>query len=303
MIKNLIALTKPRIIFGNILTAIGGFTLASKGAVHYGLFLETLIGLSFIIASACICNNYIDRRIDEKMARTKNRPLVLGTISVQVALYFALLLLICGSFLLSACTNMLTLIIALSGFVIYVFPYSFLKHSSRQATVVGSIAGAIPPLMGYTAVTNRVDLAACILFAIVVLWQMPHFFAIALYRLDEYTNAAIPVLPAVKGVLATKKQMLMYTTAFLLVAPLLWVYGYTGYIYLTVSLLLSALWLRLCIQGFSCSNDTFWAKKMFLYSLVIITTLCIIIPIDVIHSPYPLSGTEEQINDFGKLKS
>lgn len=274
MIKHYVAITKPKIIFGNGITAIGGFMLASLHAIQTPVFAAMLLGLSCIIASACVCNNYIDRAIDEKMARTKMRSLVIKAISGPQALLFASSLLLVGSMLLIAYTNMLTLSCALVGFAVYVFAYSPLKHSSPHATLVGSIAGACPIVVGYVAAKNCLDLGALLLFILVVLWQMPHFYAIALYRLDDYKQALVPVLPLTRGVLATKKEMLYYIAAFSIASVMPTLCGYTGYAYFTIALIASLSWLKICLQGFSCTDDTSWARRMFIYSLIVIMVLC-----------------------------
>ncbi len=273
-------LTKPGIIMGNIITTVAGFLLASKGYFDPWLFTATVFGLSFIIASACVCNNYIDRHVDAKMERTKNRALVKGSVSLRNALLFAAFLGIVGFTVLGIYTNLLTLSIAIAGFVIYVFVYSFGKCLTYYSTLVGSLAGAVPPLVGYCAVANTIDTGAILLFMILVLWQMPHFYAIATYRLPEYKAAGIPVLPNVKGIYITKIQMLLYTIAFVITASLLTVFGYTGYVYLASSILLGFAWLVLSIQGFKAKNDSKWARQMFRFSLLVITILSIVISLD-----------------------
>ena len=282
MIKTYYSLTKPGIIMGNIITTVAGFAVASRGHIDSWLFLATLVGLSCIIASACVCNNYIDRYSDAKMARTKNRALVKGLVSGYNALFFATILGACGTFILAFYTNLLTTGIALTGFFVYVILYSGLKQRSMYATLIGSIAGAVPPVVGYCAVTGRLDIAALLLFAIVALWQMPHFFAIAMYRLDDYVAAAIPVLPVVKGIHATKIQMLLYIIAFSIVTLMPTFFGYTGYIYLAIAALLGFSWLWLCLQGFVSRNNTLWARKMFLFSLIVVMVLSITISVDVV---------------------
>jgi protoheme IX farnesyltransferase len=280
MIKSYVALTKPGIIMGNLITAASGFILASKGSIDPMLFIAALVGLSLVIASACVFNNYLDRKSDQKMARTQNRPLVLGTISVKNALVFASALLLLGTSILAVYTHMLTTVLALLGFFGYVIVYGISKYQTRFATEIGSIAGAMPPLVGYTAVTNTLDAGAWILFAIIALWQMPHFYAIAMYRLNDYSAASIPVLPAVKGMFVTKVYMLLYVIAFSIAALMLSLYGYTGALYLGAVAILSTVWLWLSLKGFKATNDTVWAKKMFLYSLVTVTVLCLMISVD-----------------------
>lgn len=279
-IRSYYNLTKPGIIMGNSITATAGFALASNGVIDAWLFIATLAGLGGVIASACVLNNYIDRDIDKKMARTKSRGLVTGLVTSRQATTFAAFLGIFGITILLAHTNTLASFIAFTGFFVYVVLYGFWKRRSSLGTIVGSVSGAIPPVVGYTAVTNHVDSGALILFATLVLWQMPHFYAIAIYRLADYKAADIPVLPVVKGMDATRVSMLLYIAVFLLVVPLLSIFGYTGAFYLVVSIMLAASWFTLGLAGFSTENPKQWGRKMFLFSLVVITSLCIIISIN-----------------------
>ncbi len=216
------------------------------------------------------------------MERTKGRPLVKKTVSTANAFIFAALLAILGTTILTLYTNILTVCLALFGLFVYVVLYSFFKLRSTYGTAIGSIAGAIPPVVGYCAVSGRFDLGAFIIFMIVALWQMPHFFAIALYRLKDYTAASIPVLPVQKGIFVTKVQMLLYIIAFILATFALTYFGYTGYGYLAVTAILGSIWLWMSIEGFRTNNDTAWARKMFLFSLVTVMGLCLMISVDVI---------------------
>jgi heme o synthase len=280
MIKTYYLLTKPGIIMGNLITTAGGFALASKGHLDPWLFFAMLAGLGPVIASACVFNNYIDRISDAKMARTQNRALAKGLIAPWKAILFAILLGIFGIAVLSFYTNYLAAAIAATGFFIYVAPYSLWKSRSMHATLVGSISGAIPPVAGYCAVSHHLDAGAMILFSILVLWQMPHFFAIAMYRQRDYAAASIPVLPNMKGILATKVQMLLYVIAFAASTLFLMMFGYAGKSYVAVVSILSIAWLYLTVKGFKAENDQLWARSMFRLSLVIITALCIMISVD-----------------------
>lgn len=280
MMKTYYMLTKPGIIMGNIVTTAAGFILASKGHFDILLFLITLAGLGFIIASAGVFNNYIDRHMDAKMERTKNRAIPSGLISSQNALIFGGVLCAIGIAILSL-SNLLTVAVALAGFFVYLVLYAFMKYRSFYGTLVGSIAGAVPPVVGYCAVSDQLDVAALVLFAIVVLWQMPHFFAIAIYRMDDYAAASIPVLPIEKGIYITKIHMLMYIIVFMMTALLLTALGYTGNFYAFTVLGLSVGWLGLCLNGFAVKNDKRWARGMFVFSLVVIMGLCVAIPFDI----------------------
>jgi heme o synthase len=276
--KAYVALSKPGIIMGNAITAAAGFVLASQGQIDFKLFLSTLAGLSMIIASGCACNNYIDADADQKMARTRHRPLAQKTISPQRAIAFAFVLALFGTLVLALFVNLLTTVIALLGFIVYVFLYSFMKYRSEHATLIGSLAGAVPPVVGYCAVSNAFDLGAILLFIMIALWQMPHFFAIAIYRLDEYAAASIPVLPLTKGIHATKVHMLLYVAAFLASSLTLSLFHYTGWAYAIAAAILGTVWLGLSFKGFKADNDRLWARTMFLFSLVVVTVLSAVIP-------------------------
>ncbi len=270
-------LTKPGIIMGNLITTAGGFALACRAGFNFFLFFEMLVGLGFVIASACICNNYIDRYADQKMERTKNRGLAKGSISPFKALSLAFVLGLSGLTILAIFTNLLATLVAFLGFLIYVVVYSYVKYFSDCATLLGSISGAVPPVVGYVAVSNRLDMGTLLLFLILVLWQMPHFYSIALYRQDEYAAASIPVLPITKGVYVTKVQMVAYIIAFMAATAMLTVLGYTGYAYLVIATLLGSTWLALSFKGFKAKDDKRWARKMFALSLVTIVGFSILL--------------------------
>lgn len=273
-------LTKPGIIMGNIITTTGGFFLASKGTFHLILFLMTVTGLSLIIASACIFNNYIDRKADEKMERTKNRPFVKKEVHPVKALIFASILGIMGAYILAKFTNPLTLCLGILGFVVYVLFYTFSKYVTIHGTLIGSIAGAMPPVIGYTSVTGTFDRGAFLLFFMMSLWQMPHFYSITIYRMKDYLAASIPTLPIKKGMQVTKMQMLLYILAFWGVGSLLTFYHYTGIIFFITLSLSCLFWLYYGIKGFQAENDKLWARKMFSSSLIVIMVIHLMISIE-----------------------
>ena len=272
-------LTKPGIIRGNAITATAGYFLATGPTLNVRTLLAMLGGLSLVIAAGCVFNNYIDREIDNKMTRTKQRALVSGVILPRSALIYASTLLLAGTLLLGMYTNKLTLAVGLTGFVFYVFVYAVAKRRSVHGTVAGSISGAVPPVVGYSAVTNNLDEASLLLFLILVLWQMPHFYAIAIYRIKDYRAAGIPVLPIVRGLAVTKRQMLLYVVAFTAVTPWLWVLGYAGYLYLATVVVLSLLWLHIALRS---DESNAWAGKMFGFSLVVLTALSSAIVIETL---------------------
>ncbi len=279
-IKAYIGLTKPGIIRGNILTAAAGFFMAAQGSVNFVILGATIVGLGLIIASACVFNNYIDRDIDKKMARTKKRALVSGDISGTAALIYACILGITGTIILTMFVNSLATAMALFGLFAYVVIYGIAKRGTVHGTVIGSISGAVPPVVGYVAVTNQLDLGAYLLFLILVVWQMPHFYAIAIFRKNDYSAAHIPVLPIVKGIKATKFQILFYIIAFIVAVSLLTIYGYTGYAFLASMLLMSLWWLKLAFSGFGAPDDVLWARKVFGFSLLILLSFSVLVALD-----------------------
>ncbi|MFE8117445.1 heme o synthase [Brenneria goodwinii] len=283
MIKYL-QVTKPGIIFGNLISVIGGFLLAAQGSIDYVLFLSTLFGVSLVVASGCVFNNVIDRDIDKKMERTKNRVLVKGLISLKVTLVYASLLGIAGFALLYLAANPLAMWLAVMGFVVYVGVYSlYMKRHSVYGTLIGSLSGAAPPVIGYCAVSNQFDAGALILLLIFSLWQMPHSYAIAIFRFKDYQAANIPVLPVVKGISVAKNHITLYILAFMIATLMLSLGGYAGYKYLVVAAAVSVWWLGMALSGYKNANDDrLWAKKLFIFSIVAITSLSVMMSVDSI---------------------
>ena len=279
MLRAYYRLTKPGIVYGNDLTAAGGFLLASRSHIDFGLLLAMLVGLSLVIASACVFNNYIDRDIDKKMSRTKNRALVSGQISGPAALSFASVLLIFGVLILGFFTNLLTMLIALAAVFAYVVLYGIGKRRTVHGTLIGTVSGAAPPVVGYVAANGHLDGASLILYLILVCWQMPHFYAIAMYRLKDYKAAGLPVLPAVKGMRRTKLEILVYTFLFVLAVVALSAAGYTGLSFLVVMSGLGLYWLWRGLSGFNAKDDAKWGRQMFGFSLIVLLSLSIMLSI------------------------
>ncbi|MCA6219757.1 heme o synthase [Photorhabdus antumapuensis] len=281
MIKQYLQVTKPGIIFGNLISVIGGFLLASKGVIDYPLFISTLLGVSLVVASGCVFNNYIDRDIDRIMERTKNRVLVKGLIDPKISLIYASILGIAGIVLLYAATNALAMQLAIIGFVVYVGVYSlYMKRKSVYGTLIGSLSGAAPPVIGYCAVTGQFDTGALILLLIFSLWQMPHSYAIAIFRFKDYQAANIPVLPVIKGISVAKNHIILYILAFMIATLMLAISGYAGYKYLVVAAAVSVWWLGMALSGYKTDNDRIWARKLFIFSIVAITSLSVMMSID-----------------------
>lgn len=279
-VKAYYELTKPGIIRGNVLTAIAGFLFASQGNVDAFALAQTVLGVVFIIASGCVINNYIDRDIDIKMERTKNRALVTGKIKPLPALMFATILGVIGLLVLLAYINVLTALIGLVAFIFYVVVYGYAKRHSVHGTLVGSIPGALSLVAGYTAVTGRVDVTASLLFLIMAIWQMPHFYAIAIYRLKDYKAAGLPVISIKKGITATKLHIVAYIVVYAIASSLLTVFSYAGYVYLIAMLGMSGYWLWYASNSKRATSNDTWAKGVFGISLLVLLVFSFLISIN-----------------------
>lgn len=279
MLKTYYWLTKPGIIYSNVFTAAAGYLFASRWHIDFVEFAGLLLGTSLVIASGCVYNNYLDRDIDKKMSRTKNRALASGQVPLRHALVYATLLCVAGFAILALLTNYLTVSVGLVALIDYVILYGLAKRYTTYGTPVGSIAGAASIVAGYTAAADRFDLQAALLFAILAIWQMPHFYSIALYRSADYDAAGIVTLPAIKGLSAARRRILSYIAIFalLMVAPA--ALGYTGYAYAVVMVGLSLYWIKLGWSGISGTTSRQWGRRMFLYSLAVIVSLSIMLSI------------------------
>lgn len=273
-------LTKPGIIRGNLLSVLAGFLLAARGDINLQLLVFVLVGTALVIACGCVVNNYLDRSIDAKMSRTKKRALVTGEISVRSACIFAVLLALAGFLILIFGVNPLTAAIGFAGLFSYVVLYGIGKRATVHGTLIGTIAGSTPPVAGYTAVTNRLDMAALLLFLVLVAWQMAHFYSIALFRLKDYKAAGLPVLPAVKGVQATKMQILVYIFGFIIAACLLTGYGYTSIPYAAAVIAGGLYWLYYWHKNVQSADYEQWAKKLFIVSLKVLLVWVLAVCVD-----------------------
>jgi heme o synthase len=274
VIRKYLQITKPGIVISNLVSVTGGFLLASQGNFNPILFLATIAGTSLVIASGCIFNNYIDRDIDAKMNRTRKRVLVQGLISTKAALICASIFFISGIIIFYLLVNWLSAILAISGFIVYVGIYSlYMKRHSVFGTFAGSFSGAMPPVIGYCAITNHFDLGALLLMIIFIIWQMPHSYAIGILCLDDYSKANIPVLPVKSGVKITKKHIIFYIAFLIIAESMLTIAGYTGYAYLIIVNITGIYWLYVALSGYKTADDKLWARKIFILSIVNITVL------------------------------
>lgn len=282
--RDFITVTKPGIIRSNLIAAFAGFWVASGWNVHYGNLVLMLLGTMLVMASACVFNNYFDREMDMKMERTKQRGLPTGRLKPNTVLAYGIVLGVLGLASLFVFSGVLAGLFGIVGVFVYVVVYTlWLKRTSTWSTSVGAISGAMPPVIGYVAVTGRVDLGAWLLFALLFLWQPPHFWALGIRRKEEYRAAGFPLLPVVKGTRRTKLQMIPYVTLLLPVPVLMYMYGYAGIYYLVISLALSLMWLYLTLKGLRAKDDEAWAKQNFLFSINYLTVSLIALVLNTVH--------------------
>lgn len=269
---------------GNLISTAAGFFLAAKSEQASGsLFIATLVGVALVIASGCVINNIFDRDIDSKMARTKQRSLVTGEVNLDHAFVYAMVLLLVGTGALYTLTNALSAVVVLLGYIFYVFFYTmWYKRTSVYGTLVGSISGAVPPLVGYLAVTNYISMEAVLLFSLFCLWQMPHSYAIAMFRMSDYKEAGIPVLPVVEGVEKARKHMMAYVVAFNLVALGLYLVGNAGYLFLVVAAAVCYMWTKVTFAQLEKDNLIPWSKSVFKISLVVVMGISTVLGVELI---------------------
>lgn len=275
-----VRLVKPGIVGGNLISVAGGFLLGARGAVDIKLFAATLLGVALVVAGGCVVNNVIDRDIDARMVRTASRPMVTGEVGVTAAMTYAVILAACGLLLLALSASLLAAIVAAFGLFTYIGPYSLWFKRSPAGVLVGSLAGATPPVIGYCAAAGHLDGGAAILFLMFALWQIPHSDAIAVLRRDDYAAAGVPVHPVRYGVAATKRQIQVSVGAFGLASMALPAAGFTGIAYLCTAVACGAYWLSVAAAGPAAVDDRQWARRIFLASLGCLFALCLLMAVD-----------------------
>jgi heme o synthase len=264
------SLTKPRMVLGNCIIAVAGFLFGSHVPIESRALLIMILGLALVIASACLFNNVIDRDMDARMERTKTRALARGIVSKNIALMLGTLLGVMGILLLLYVQTAAAAVAAV-GFFFYVIAYSLWgKRESVYGVLLGGVAGATPPVVGYAAATGQLDVAAFILFLILFFWQVPHFYAIAIRRFNDYAAASIPTAVHERGSTSAKRDMLMYIVFFAAAAVSLTYLGYAGWWYFGLMLLGSSTWFVLGMRGPWVKDEIPWARQMFLYSLFVL---------------------------------
>jgi protoheme IX farnesyltransferase len=282
-LRDVIALTKPAIMSLLLVTALGGMFLAAGGVPPFHLVVATMLGGAFASGGASALNHYFDRDLDERMRRTSRRPLPGHRVSPRVAIGVGVVLNVLAFLLLATLANLLAALLALSGTLVYILVYTlWLKRTTVQNIVIGGAAGAIPPLVGWAAVADNVDLPALYLFAIVFFWTPAHFWALALLIRDDYDRAGIPMLPVVHGDRAAQWGILLYAIALVPLSVLLFLTGYVGVPYLFAALLLGGIFIGHAVRLFRAAapRRRAVARSLYLYSLLYLALLFVAIMVD-----------------------
>lgn len=277
-LRDLLALTKPRITLLCLIMALGGFALAPSGGPDSGArLLWFILGLCLSAACANTLNMILERDTDLLMERTRNRPIAAGRLSVGTALAYALLSGAASIAILVALVNPVTAALSLFTILSYAFVYTPLKRISPHSLIVGAVPGAVPPLMGWTASSGTIDLPGLVLFLIVLVWQMPHFLAIAIYLKRDYAAAGMRTVPLVNGMPIAKFQAAVYAVSLVPVTLMLVPLRVAGWIYVVAALPLGIWFFWVSLQGFRTGDEDAdaWARRLFRVSLVYLPLLTV----------------------------
>ena len=278
--RDYLELCKPRVVALMLLTVVVGMYLAVPGWVPLSTIAFSLSGIALCAGSAAAINHLVDKRIDAIMARTKKRPVAQGRVSIRQAVWFAVVLGVIGLMVLGLFVNELTAALAFITIIGYAGVYTgFLKRATPQNIVIGGLAGAAPPLLGWTAVTNQLDAHALLLVLIIFVWTPPHFWALAIYRFEDYKQAEIPMLPVTHGIRYTKLHILLYTVLLLVVSILPFVVGMSGLLYLVGALVCGARFLYWAVMLYR-RDDARIAMFTFRFSIVYLMLLFVLLLID-----------------------
>ncbi len=277
-LRDVIALAKPGILIFSLLTAAGAMSLA-PGTIEPSIWVPLFLGTGAIVASANSLNMYMEREIDCLMSRTRTRPLPAGRMQPIVALVFGLVMLAIAMPILTFAVNPLTGLCGAVAFVSYVMIYTPLKQRTTIATIIGSLPGAMPALMGWTAVTGRIDAGGLVIFGVLFFWQIPHFHAITLFRAKEYSRAGFKVLPVEGNAAMTRVAIVLYSAIQIQLSLMLYPLGVAGMVYTVVAAVLGIAYFGYALVGLRRGGPK-WAKKFFLFSLVYIPVLFIVMVLD-----------------------
>ena len=278
--RDYVELCKPRVVALMLLTVVVGMYLATPGLVSINILGFGLLGIGLCASSAAAINHLVDKRIDAIMSRTKKRPVAHGRVTVHQAAYFAAIMGILGLILLCYFVNPLTAVLTFITLIGYAGIYTgYLKRATSQNIVIGGLAGAAPPLLGWTAVSNHLDPEALLLVLIIFIWTPPHFWALAIYRYEDYQHAEIPMLPVTHGIAYTKWQVLLYTILLCVVSVLPFIVGMSGLFYLGGAVLLGARFLYWAIVLYR-RDEPMIAMRTFRFSIIYLLLLFIFLLVD-----------------------
>ena len=280
LLKSYYQLCKPNVVYMMLICAFVGMLLAEQTVSSYSYLFIALTGIALCAASAAAINQVVDREADASMTRTDQRPLPKGDLSVMHASIFAFVIGLLGSMILYLYVNTLTMILTIGSLIGYAFIYTvYLKRATPQNIVIGGLAGAAPPLLGWSSVTNTIDPFALLLVLIIFVWTPPHFWALAIYRKEEYAKESIPMMPVTHGVAFTKLQIVLYTIILFIVSVLPYVVLMSGIIYLVSALVLSTIFLYYSVNLFY-SDDDQDAMNTFQYSIYYIFLIFLALLVD-----------------------
>lgn len=257
MLSDYLIICKPRVVLLMLVTVWVGMFMANPLAMAWGTYFYTSIGIACAAAAAAIINHVVDRHLDLKMRRTAERPVACGRIIPQHAITLATILACIAWYILVSKVNLLTAVLTFITLVGYALIYTvYLKHTTSQNIVIGGLSGAMPPLLGWCAITDAISPYAWLLVLIVYTWTPPHFWALAIYRIDEYRNANIPMLPVTHGIAFTKLSLLLYTILLSACTCLPFVVGMSSFKYLISTLLLNGIFLWYAVRLFIATDNT-----------------------------------------------
>ena len=279
-ISEFFKLTKPGVLYLLMITAGASMILATNFNLDIIKALTGFLGIAFIAGSSAAINQILDFKYDSVMERTVKRPIVTGKISVTSATVFASFLFLSGSVLILYFNNFLTWALTFATWIFYAFFYTkVLKFSGSQNIVIGGLAGAMPPLLGWTAVVGSIDPLPLLLVLLIFIWTPPHFWALAINKKDEYARAGIPMMPVVKGIEYTKIQIVLYSILLMVVSLLLFATGYFGYLYLIGATILGGIFIQ---KSWKLKKSTGADNSMslFLYSIVYLTLIFLLMIVD-----------------------
>ncbi|HET7922223.1 MAG TPA: heme o synthase [Gammaproteobacteria bacterium] len=273
-------LGKPRVVILIVFTAVVGMFLSVPGALPLDKFIFGTLGIGLAASAAAAINHLLDRRADAAMFRTRGRPLPTGHVTERQVLLYALTLAMLSMIILTALVNTLTAILTFCSIIGYAVVYTvFLKRASPQNIVIGGAAGAAPPVLGWTAITDHVTAAPLLLFLIIFLWTPPHFWALAIHRREDYAKVGIPMLPVTHGVPFTKFQIVLYTILLVVISIFPALIGMSGLLYLAAALILGGIFLYYAFK-LKYSDDPELPMRTFWYSIVYLSALFLALLVD-----------------------